>query len=129
MDQPWMYDLARIDPVLIENVRHFVEEAMRHANREKKSDIFCPCVDCNNKIVWSDSKVVKSHLIKRGFKKSYTIWTTHGEIDNALLEVDRGELEMTILIIRMEVYLMGLIMALMMMMITKSYCVTSNQKC
>jgi hypothetical protein len=35
--------------------------------------------------------VVKSHLIKRGFKKSYTIWTTHGEIDNALLEVDRGE--------------------------------------
>jgi hypothetical protein len=35
--------------------------------------------------------VVKSHLIKRGFKKSYIIWTTHGEIDNALLEVDKGE--------------------------------------
>jgi hypothetical protein len=32
MDQAWMYDLARIDPVYIENVRHFVEEAMRHAN-------------------------------------------------------------------------------------------------
>jgi hypothetical protein len=30
-------------------------------------------------------------LIKRGFKKSYTIWTAHGEIDNALLEVDREE--------------------------------------
>ncbi len=43
------------------------------------------------KIAWLDSKVVQSHLIKRGFKKSYTIWTTHGEIDNALLEVDRGE--------------------------------------
>jgi hypothetical protein len=91
MDRAWMYDLARIDPVYIENVRHFVEEAMRHANREKKSDIFCPCVDYDNKIAWSDSKVVKSHLIKRGFKKSYTIWTAHGEIDNALLEVDRGE--------------------------------------
>jgi hypothetical protein len=35
----------------------------------KKTDIFCPCVDCENKIVWSDFKVVKSHLIKRGFKK------------------------------------------------------------
>jgi hypothetical protein len=35
--------------------------------------------------------VVKSHLVKRGFKKSYTIRITHGEIDNALLEVDRGE--------------------------------------
>jgi hypothetical protein len=34
--------------------------------------------------------VVKSHLIKRGFKKSYTIWTSHDEIDDALLEVDIG---------------------------------------
>jgi hypothetical protein len=30
-------------------------------------------------------------LIKRGIKKSYTIWASHGEIDNALIEVDRGE--------------------------------------
>jgi hypothetical protein len=91
MDRASMYDLTKIDPVYNENVRHFVEEAMRHANREKKSNIFCPCVDCDNKITWSDSKVVKSHLIKRGFKESYTIWTSHGEIDNAVLEVDRGE--------------------------------------
>jgi hypothetical protein len=35
MDRAWMYDLARINPVYIENVRHFVEEAMMHANREK----------------------------------------------------------------------------------------------
>jgi hypothetical protein len=89
MDRAWMYDLVRIDPVYIENVCHFVEEVMRHVNREKKSDISCACVDCDNKIAWLDTKVVKSHLIKRGFKKSYTIWTSHGEIDNALLEVDR----------------------------------------
>jgi hypothetical protein len=73
MDRAWMYDLARIDPVYIENVCHFVEDAMRYANRERKSDIFCGCADCDNKIALSDSKVVKSHLIKRGFKKSYTI--------------------------------------------------------
>jgi hypothetical protein len=36
MDRAWMYDLTRIDAVYIENVRHFVEEAMRRANREKK---------------------------------------------------------------------------------------------
>jgi hypothetical protein len=88
MDRTWMYDLVRIDPVYIENVLHFVEEAMRHAIRQKKTDIFCLCVDCENKIMWSDYKVVISHLIKRGFKKSYTIWTTHGEIDDALIEVD-----------------------------------------
>jgi hypothetical protein len=23
-----------------------------------KNDIFCPCVDCENKIGWSDSKVI-----------------------------------------------------------------------
>jgi hypothetical protein len=54
----------------------------------KKNDMFCPCVGCENKIAWLNSEVVKSHLIKRGFKKSYRIWTSHGEIDDALLEVD-----------------------------------------
>jgi hypothetical protein len=42
MDRAWMYDLARIDPVYIENVRHFVEEAMRHANRQKRPIYFVP---------------------------------------------------------------------------------------
>jgi hypothetical protein len=59
MDQVLMYDLARINLVYIENIRHFVEEAIWHANRQRKCDIFCPCVDCENKIVWSNSKVVK----------------------------------------------------------------------
>jgi hypothetical protein len=90
MDRVWMYDLERIDRVYIENVHHFVEEAMRHANRQKKTNIFCPCIDYENKIAWSDSKVFKSHLIKRGFKKSYTIWIADGEIDDALLAVDTG---------------------------------------
>jgi hypothetical protein len=42
MDRAWMYDLIRIDPVYIENVHHFVEEAMRHANREKSLIYFVP---------------------------------------------------------------------------------------
>jgi hypothetical protein len=33
MDRSWMYDLAMIDPIYLENVRQFVEEAKRHANR------------------------------------------------------------------------------------------------
>jgi hypothetical protein len=40
MDRAWMYDLARFDLVYIENVRHFVEEALMHANREKKRLIY-----------------------------------------------------------------------------------------
>jgi hypothetical protein len=33
MDRAWMYDLARIDLIYLENVRQFVEEAKMHANR------------------------------------------------------------------------------------------------
>jgi hypothetical protein len=90
MDQAWMYDLARIDPMYLENVRQFIEDAKRHANSQNKNDIFCPCIDCENKIAWSDSKVVQSHLIKRGLMRNYTIWIKHGEIDNTLHEVDIG---------------------------------------
>jgi hypothetical protein len=90
MDRAWMYDLATIDPMYLENLRQFVEEAKRDAKRQNKNDIFCPCVDCENKIAWPDSKVVQSHLIKRDFKRNYTIWIRHGEIDDTLHEVDTG---------------------------------------
>jgi hypothetical protein len=88
MDRAWMYDLARIDPMYLENIHWFVAGAKRHANSQNKTDVFCPCVDCENKIACPDSKVVQSHLIKRGSKRNYTIWTKNGEIDDTLLEVD-----------------------------------------
>jgi hypothetical protein len=88
MDRACMFDLARIDPMY--NVRQFVKEAKMHANSQNKNNIFCPCVDRENKIAWSDSKVVQSHLIKRGFKRNYTIWRKHGEIDDTLHELDTG---------------------------------------
>jgi hypothetical protein len=81
MDRAWMYDLARFDPMYIENVRHFVEEALMLANRQKRLIYFVSVLIVKTKL---------PHLIKRGFKKNYTIWTTHGEIDDALLEVNTG---------------------------------------
>jgi hypothetical protein len=60
-----MCDLVRIDPIYLENVHQFVEESKRHTNRQNKNNIFCPCVNCENKNAWPDSKVVQSHLIKR----------------------------------------------------------------
>ena len=55
---------------------------------QKRNEIFCPCVDCENKLAWEDSTVIRSHLINRGFKKNYTIWTKHGEIDPAGIDQD-----------------------------------------
>jgi hypothetical protein len=74
----------------LENVPQFVEETKRHANSQNKNDIFCPYVDCENKIAWLNSKVVQSYVMKRGFKRNYTIWIKHGEIDDTLHEVDIG---------------------------------------
>jgi hypothetical protein len=50
MDRTWIHDLARIDPVYIENVRHFVEEAMGHANREKSLIYFVPVLIVTTKL-------------------------------------------------------------------------------
>jgi hypothetical protein len=60
MDRAWMYDLARFDPVYIENVRHFVEEALMHANRRKRLIYFIH--------VW----IVKTKLHDRILK-----WSSH----------------------------------------------------
>jgi hypothetical protein len=43
MDQAWMYDLARIDLMYLENVPQFVEETKSHANSQNKNDIFSLC--------------------------------------------------------------------------------------
>jgi hypothetical protein len=33
MDRSWMYVFVRIDPMYLENIRRFIEETKRHANR------------------------------------------------------------------------------------------------
>jgi hypothetical protein len=47
----------------------------------KSKEILCPCIDCDNKVAWRDTGAIQSHLLKRGFKNNYTIWTEHGELD------------------------------------------------
>jgi hypothetical protein len=57
-----MYDLVRIDPMYLDNIHQFVEEVKRHANRQNKNDIFCPCVDYENKIVPRNSMLKNLYL-------------------------------------------------------------------
>jgi hypothetical protein len=40
MDRAWMYDLARIDPMYLENVRQFVEGAKRGMQTFKTKMIY-----------------------------------------------------------------------------------------
>ena len=66
---------------------------MKHARTQRKDDIFCPCIDYDNKLAWVDTTVITRHLIKWGFKKNYTIWTEHGELSTCHVldtEADHG---------------------------------------
>lgn len=81
MDRGWMYNVPRPHPSYIRNLRSFIEAAKKHANLRKSKEILCPCIDCDNKIAWRDTGVIQSHLLKRGFKNNYTIWSEHGELD------------------------------------------------
>jgi hypothetical protein len=93
MDRTWMYDLERINLVYIDNVHHFVEEAMRHANRQKRLIYFVPILIVKTKLCGRILKWSNHTWSKEISKKSYTIWTPHCEIDDALLEVNTWGVE------------------------------------
>jgi hypothetical protein len=88
MDQAWIYDLARIDLMYLENVHQFVEEAKRHANSQNKNDIFYPCVDCENKIAWPDSKVVQSHEVDTGVRDNNFDGVFNGDDHDTVVDHD-----------------------------------------
>jgi hypothetical protein len=60
-----------------------------HIDR-KRLIYFVPVVIVKTKLRDRILKWSNHTLIERGLQKSYTIWTSHGEIDDALLEVDTG---------------------------------------
>ena len=41
--------------------------------------IHCPCRTCKNLRVFSDTTIVRSHVLISGFVDNYMIWNKHGE--------------------------------------------------
>ena len=79
MDRSWMYETRRIDPSYFTELAKFVETTTIHAASKKTKAIYCPCLDCNNQILWDNPNTVRSHLIRRGFIANYKIWVFYGE--------------------------------------------------
>ena len=79
MDRSWMYEDLRTDLPFRRKVSSFVDRAAQHARSEGRTEIYCPCRDCKNQILWRDAVVIQSHLVRRGFVEGYTRWTKHGE--------------------------------------------------
>ena len=76
----WMYEAREKGRLseYIEGVSGFMEVAIEDMRNKGDEQLTCPCVDCrNNKRQPIDE--VRSHLIRRGFKRKYTNWYCHGE--------------------------------------------------
>ena len=53
--------------------------------------MYCPCIDCGNLKMFNNSAQIEGHLIRRGFKRGYTCWTSHGE-EQIIQEVNNDDI-------------------------------------
>ena len=79
MDRSWMHTKRIHEASYIQDVNGFIEAAKRHALIKQTKDIYCPCVDYQNRIVCQDLNTIRSHLVRRGFMENYKIWDHQGE--------------------------------------------------
>ena len=73
MDREWMYKTSRLDQAYLDHVIKFVAAAKRHRLSLKREHTICPCKSYKNLLAHEDN-VVKSHLVRYGFVKDYTVW-------------------------------------------------------
>jgi hypothetical protein len=80
---------SRVDPAFVEHVTKFIAVAKRHRLSLKKEVTICPCKSCKNLYAHGDD-TVKSHLVRHGFIKDYTIWKFHGEAEDLSVGASGG---------------------------------------
>jgi hypothetical protein len=72
MDREWMYKTSWLDPSYLEHVTKFITAVKRHHLGLKREHTICPCESYKNLLLHEDN-MVKSHLVRYGFVKDYTI--------------------------------------------------------
>ncbi|XP_074278314.1 uncharacterized protein LOC141601906 [Silene latifolia] len=78
MDRSWMYG-NRSSMDFRKGVEDFCRSAFNYAKRMGDDEFFCPCVDCSNVETVPSIKVLREHVVCRGFRQDYHIWIWHGE--------------------------------------------------
>src|SRR3954469_2287188 len=76
MNRQWMYGDRRTSEY-ITGLQNFIVVA--NANRGHNGFMCCPCVHCQNKKDYSNTRTIHAHLLRSGFMPSYNCWTKHGE--------------------------------------------------
>ncbi|CAH9054145.1 unnamed protein product [Cuscuta europaea] len=77
MDRSWMYGLRNTSEFFT-GVNGFIKHALAH-QKQGHIWILCPCSRCRNLKKENDANVVLQHLLQRGFRENYRIWSLHGE--------------------------------------------------
>ena len=74
-----MYTENRVSEEYINGVSAFTRAAEEDMLNKGAEYMYCPCIDCENLKMFNNRAQIEAHLIRRGFKKGYTCWTSHGE--------------------------------------------------
>jgi hypothetical protein len=81
VDRAWMYHGVGGEPLLyFKHVTQFVKDAKTNNLRMNKKEIWCPCKNCENNVMWTTSKMICEHLLQNSFIDNYSIWAKHGEM-------------------------------------------------
>jgi len=89
MDKEWMYKTSRLDQAYLDHVTKFIATAKRHRLSLKWEHTICSCKSCKNLLLHEDY-VVKSHLVRYGFIKDYTVWKFHREAEDPSVGASGG---------------------------------------
>ena len=74
-----MYVENRLSEDYIDGVSTFRRAAEQDMLKKEIKLMYSICIDCNNLKIFTNPAQIERHLIRRGFKKEYTCWTSHGE--------------------------------------------------
>ena len=74
-----MYTKNRVSEEYINCMYAFTRTAEEDMLNKGAEYMYCPCIDCENMKMFKNQAQIEAHLIRRGFKKWYTRWTSHGE--------------------------------------------------
>jgi len=74
-----MYKARMTDAYFRGQLNKFIQVAENHVRIEKTQLIHCPYKLCKNMRVFSDTTVIRSHVLISGFVDNYMIWNKHSE--------------------------------------------------
>ncbi|XP_060182397.1 uncharacterized protein LOC132612071 [Lycium barbarum] len=84
----WMYDKTNpgrfgLKNEFVAGVYDFVDYAKTLEDFTIHDVVRCPCSKCEC-MKFKTPEIVRRHLMEKGFKSNYTVWTSHGETRNNL---------------------------------------------